>query len=105
MSVCFQPIISDGFWVLSQPPLVGDIKIGKIKTDSISTNLHVVFQSFEHAYINHDRQLELMDFYEWAITEVGEDSALLSEWKRIDDLHIVGETVCFFVLVNNQKYL
>ena len=94
MSVCFQPIISDGFWELSQPPLVGDITVNDIETDSTSTNLHVVFQPFEHAYIDHDRQLELMDFYEWTIAEDGEHSAVLSEWKRIDDLNIIGETVC-----------
>ena len=92
-SVCFKPVISDGFWVLSKPPLVGDVTITNIETDSTSTNLHVAFQTFEHAYIDSDRKLEWMDFYEWTITEDGEHSAVLSEWKRIDDLNIIGETV------------
>ncbi|XP_033637440.1 uncharacterized protein LOC117298344 isoform X1 [Asterias rubens] len=102
VSVCFQPIISDGFWELSQPPLVGDITVNDIETDSTSTNLHVVFQPFEHAYIDHDRQLELMDFYEWTIAEDGEHSAVLSEWKRIDDLNIIGETARFTASLDGQ---
>lgn len=96
MSVCFQPIISDGFWVLSKPPVVGDMTIKNIETNATSTNLHVVFQSFEHEYINHDKQLELMEYYEWTVAEDGEDSAVLSEWKRIEDVLIIGETVCIF---------
>ncbi|XP_071784665.1 uncharacterized protein [Asterias amurensis] len=101
-SVCFQPMISDGFWVLSQPPVVGDVTINDIETDSTSTNLHVAFQTFEHAYIDHDRQLELMDFYEWTIAEKGEHSAILSEWKRIDDLNIIGETARFTASLDGQ---
>ncbi|XP_071798435.1 uncharacterized protein [Asterias amurensis] len=95
VSVCFQPITSDGFWVLSQPPLVGDITINDIETDSTSTNLHVVFQPFEHVYIDHERQLQLMDFYEWTIAEDGEHSAVLGHWERIDDFNIVGGMAIF----------
>ncbi|XP_038051300.1 uncharacterized protein LOC119724354 isoform X2 [Patiria miniata] len=95
VGVCFQPIVSDGFWVLSQPPEVGQVTVGNIETTQGRTEISVVFQPFAHDYVRHDNQQVLMDFYEWSIAEDGSDGALLSPWMRIQDLVPSGDVVRF----------
>ncbi|XP_038050780.1 uncharacterized protein LOC119723938 isoform X2 [Patiria miniata] len=95
VSVCFQPVVSDGFWVLSQPPEVGQVTVGNIETTQGGTEISVVFQPFAQDYVRHDDPQELMDFYEWSIAEDGSDGALLSPWMRIQDLVPTEDVVRF----------
>ncbi|XP_038050879.1 uncharacterized protein LOC119724031 [Patiria miniata] len=94
-SVCFRPIVTDGFWVLSQPPEVGQITVNSTETTQGRTNLHVVLQPFAHDYVRYDDPQELMDFYEWSIAEDGSDEALLSPWIKIQNLVFTGDAARF----------
>ncbi|XP_038071216.1 uncharacterized protein LOC119740085 [Patiria miniata] len=96
--VCFRPIASDGFWVLSRPPEVGEVTISDIATVDSSTELSVVFQPFIHEYIQHEDQLALMDHYEWNIAVEG--GAVLSDWKLAENLLISGERAHFTASYN-----
>ncbi|XP_022103276.1 uncharacterized protein LOC110986013 isoform X2 [Acanthaster planci] len=102
VSVCFQPFVTDGFWVLSKPPEVGLVTVGNIETTQDRTDIHVAFQPFAHDYVNHDDSQELMDFYEWSIAEDGIDGALLSQWKRIDDSVATGNVFRFTAFYSGQ---
>ncbi|XP_022102003.1 uncharacterized protein LOC110985345 [Acanthaster planci] len=93
--VCFQPIVTDGFWVLSQPPEVGQVAVSNIVTTQSKTEIQVGFQPFAHDYVRPDDPQELMDFYEWSIAEDGSDGALPSQWTRIEDLLVTRETALF----------
>ena len=99
VGVCFKPIVTDGFWVLSQPPEIGDVTINNIiENVEGRTDLQVEFQPFTHDYVRHDNPLDLMDFYECSIAEDGDDGAVLSEWQRIEDLVTIGETVSWCLI-------
>ncbi|XP_022100380.1 uncharacterized protein LOC110984469 isoform X2 [Acanthaster planci] len=95
VSVCFQPIVTDGFWVLSQPPEVGQVTVSNIESTQGRTEIHVAFQPFAHDYVLHDNPQELMDFYEWSIAEDGNDGALLSQWTKIENL-VITVNVAYF---------
>ncbi|XP_022103295.1 uncharacterized protein LOC110986023 [Acanthaster planci] len=102
VSICFQPIMTDGFWVLSEPPEVGQVTVSNIESTQGRTEIHVAFQPFAHDYVLHDNPQELMDFYEWSIAEDGNDRALLSQWTRIQDLTITGEMARFMAFYSGQ---
>ncbi|XP_022105050.1 uncharacterized protein LOC110986986 isoform X2 [Acanthaster planci] len=95
VGVCFRPIVTDGFWVLSETPEVGQVTVSNIETTQGRTEIHVTFQPFAHDYVRHDDPQELMDFYEWSIAQDGSDGALLNQWKRIEDLMIATNVVYF----------
>ncbi|XP_038050540.1 uncharacterized protein LOC119723761 [Patiria miniata] len=101
-NVCFRPIVTDGFWVLSQPPEVGQITVNSTETTQGGTELRVVFQPFAHDYVRRDEPQELMDFYEWSIAEDGSDGALLSQWTRIQNLMVTGDAARFTASYNGS---
>ncbi|XP_022107048.1 uncharacterized protein LOC110988105 [Acanthaster planci] len=102
VSICFQPIMTDGFWVLSQPPEVGQVTVSNIESTQGRTEINVAFQPFAHDYVLHHNPQELMDFYEWSIAEDGTDGALLTHWTRIQDLVIVQEMARFTAFYGGQ---
>ncbi|XP_038057739.1 uncharacterized protein LOC119729229 [Patiria miniata] len=95
VNVCFKPVVTDGFWVLSQPPEVGQVTVSDVEATPGGTEIRVVFQPFAHDFVRHDDPRELMDFYEWSIAEDGSDGALLSQWTRIQDLVVTGDVARF----------
>ncbi|XP_022088109.1 uncharacterized protein LOC110977889 isoform X2 [Acanthaster planci] len=99
-SVCFLPVTSDGFWVLSRPPEVGQVTVSDVRLADGLTNLSVIFQPFVHEYVRRGDQRELMDGYQWRIAVAG--GAVLSAWNLAGDVVIAGETAHFIATYNGQ---
>ena len=85
--VCFQPISSNGFIVLSQPPETGSLSVLVSDEETVSnTAIELTFQPFVHTYVE-DGALtpdDLMDYYDWLIMdEAGSDGGIFP-WKKIE---------------------
>ncbi|XP_072034094.1 uncharacterized protein [Amphiura filiformis] len=80
--VCFESKNSDGFWIISRPPLPGEVNIASIEAIDDETHVTVQFQDFSHEYLSDDyTQYE----YKWAIIEQvsQNEQHFITKWQGI----------------------
>ncbi|KAI8509825.1 hypothetical protein Bbelb_122530 [Branchiostoma belcheri] len=87
---CFQPTVSDGFWVTPDPPVPNGIN--SIDYDEVNTSLTFSWKEFVTAELvgNEGLQMMAMGGYEWTLSVSGKGSSamgtILYPWQPIVDL-------------------
>ncbi|XP_019633113.1 PREDICTED: uncharacterized protein LOC109476570 [Branchiostoma belcheri] len=98
---CFAPVYSSGFLVAPDPPFPGSLHVTSPYPDSGTRSADVIFDKFGDLYYPTD---DVMNFYDWAVTDDSEDGKLLTDWATVTPTS-TNETAIFFSVTGLPKDL
>ncbi|XP_066300263.1 uncharacterized protein [Branchiostoma lanceolatum] len=93
-AACFPPVYSPGFWVVPEPPYTGYLDVTITSPEEGVSRLYVTYDKFLDPHLGSDA---VMDYYEWAITDVSENGRLLTGWTAIVPTTSSSRTISFIV--------
>ncbi len=88
--VCFGSQTSNGFWVIANPTLPGEVEVVSLEVVGESTHLTVQLQQFENTYIVNDPLRQDLIHYQWAVVELlSKDRRHTTQWHGIPEENFV----------------
>ncbi|XP_071954211.1 uncharacterized protein [Antedon mediterranea] len=91
--ICFNPLFTDGSWVLSVPPTASRVYVELVyKSD---THIEVAFEPFYQDAFQQSLSIDTMDHYEWSLTNGEEGNGMILPWQQVVDMYEGDEMITF----------
>ncbi|XP_062616047.1 uncharacterized protein LOC134277752 [Saccostrea cucullata] len=105
--ICYKPVSSDGIIVLANPPVTGYIKVKHLNSSDVNKEqLKVKMDRFYDPDIkNFNGRYDVVDKYEWAITDQSKIGRTHTQWKKLNNITIsLSKTEMTFILDLEGKF-